>query len=855
MKNAFRIFRRDLKRLLRSPAAMLVMVGVCILPSLYAWFNIAANIDPYANTSGIKIAVANNDQEATHDDLTINAGNQIIDNLKENDQLGWTFTSEKKAIEGVRSGKYYAAIVIPEDFSSSLLSILSGKVETPELGYYINEKANAIAPKITDSGASTIQTQINSTFSSIASESVSEILKDSIGKISGEVDSVHSSINDTLTKAEENLAQYEKLLSSFDSASDNTDKLVKKAKKAADSLNDAAASGSASLSDTDSVLQNTRDAAGDLSSALSKSISDGEQVLNDADNTVSAGLTQLGSKAEAINGKAGAALDAANRVVTLNGEILAQMQKLTDDLAEQIDSHLLGAAISDLNATIVELEQKNADDQELVNSLISSNQGIKDALSTTESTRQEIASLTADSINGLKDMRSALDQNVLPDLNKTLDTFSSLTGQLSGILNGVPATADQLESILTQLNKSMSDIRDTLDGTGDALSSVGDKLGNIRADLNALISSDTYQKLLSLEGLDKDTISEFMSSPVEITTETYYPVKNYGSSMTPFYTNLAIWVGGIVLIAILKMEVDRDESMRGYSSASFYFGRWLLYVTLAMIQGFIVCLGDIFLPGVQCVHPGAMLLTGVVCSFVYVNIIYALSLTFKHIGKALCVILVILQIPGSSGTYPVEMTPAFFQRVHPLLPFTYGVGAMREAIAGMYGTIFRNDLLILLLCYVPISLLIGLGLRPLLAGLNHLFDKKLAETEFMICEPHEISVSRSTQLTLLLKASLSQEDLQLSTAAKAQAFEKNYKRMIRYGFLAIIIIPLIFLILMFSLESKIVFLVLWIISIITISVFLIIVEFIHTKLEEQQELAGMSFDEMLENFRGKENEV
>ena len=332
MKNAFRIFRRDLKRLLRSPAAMLVMAGVCILPSLYAWFNIAANIDPYANTSGIKIAVANNDQEATHDDLTINAGNQIIDNLKENDQLGWTFTSEKKAIEGVRSGNYYAAIVIPEDFSSSLLCILSGKVETPELDYYINEKANAIAPKITDSGASTIQTQINSTFSSIASESVSEILKDSIGKISGEVDSVHSSINDTLTKAEENLAQYEKLLSSFDSASDNTDKLVKKAKKAADSLNDAATSGSASLNDADSVLQDTRDAAGDLSSALSKSISDGEQVLNDADNTISAGLTQLGSKAEAINGKAGAALDAANRVVTLNGEILAQMQKLTDDL-------------------------------------------------------------------------------------------------------------------------------------------------------------------------------------------------------------------------------------------------------------------------------------------------------------------------------------------------------------------------------------------------------------------------------------------------------------------------------------------------------------------------------------------
>ena len=109
------------------------------------------------------------------------------------------------------------------------------------------------------------------------------------------------------------------------------------------------------------------------------------------------------------------------------------------------------------------------------------------------------------------------------------------------------------------------------------------------------------------------------------------------------------------------------------------------------------------------------------------------------------------------------------------------------------------------------------------------------------------------QLALLLKASLSQEELKLTTAAKAQAFEKNYRRMLRYGFLAIALIPLIFLILMFSLESKIIFLVLWIISIIAIALFLIIVEFIHSKLEEQQQLAGMTFDEMLETFRKKED--
>ena len=312
-------------------------------------------------------------------------------------------------------------------------------------------------------------------------------------------------------------------------------------------------------------------------------------------------------------------------------------------------------------------------------------------------------------------------------------------------------------------------------------------------------------------------------------------------------------MGGIVLIAIIKMEVDRDKSMKNYTASEMYMGRWLLYVVIGIIQGFVVCLGDTLLPGAQVVHPVRMVILGMILSFVYVNIIYALSISFKHIGKALCVILVILQIPGSSGTYPIEMTPAFFQKIHPLLPFTYGVAAMREAIAGMYGSVYIHNLLTLL-CYVPIALLIGLGIRPLLAGLNRLFDLKLSETEFMVCEEPDEQLSRSAQLSMLLKASLSQDDLRTQTAEKAQNFEQNYRKMIRYGFLAIIIIPLIFLILMFSLESKIVFLVLWIISIIAIATWLIIVEFIHTRLAEQQQLAGMSFDEMVKKFRGKEEE-
>ena len=163
----------------------------------------------------------------------MHAGDEIITNLKENDQLGWTFVSEDEAVEGVRSGKYYAAIVIPDNFSESLLSVLSGKLNTPELEYYINEKANAIAPKITSTGASTIQSQINSTFSSIAAESVSDVVKTSVTDVADAVDNVNTDINEMLKKADANIQAYEDLLDKFNNNSDSTKDLIADAQKAA----------------------------------------------------------------------------------------------------------------------------------------------------------------------------------------------------------------------------------------------------------------------------------------------------------------------------------------------------------------------------------------------------------------------------------------------------------------------------------------------------------------------------------------------------------------------------------------------------------------------------------------------
>ena len=319
--------------------------------------------------------------------------------------------------------------------------------------------------------------------------------------------------------------------------------------------------------------------------------------------------------------------------------------------------------------------------------------------------------------------------------------------------------------------------------------------------------------------------------------------------MTPFYTNLALWVSGIVLIALLKMEVDRDEKLKNMTATQGYFGRWMTFMLFACIQAVIICIGDLVIFDVQCENVPAFFGAALMASFVYVNLIYALAITFKHTGKAICVLLVILQIPGSAGTYPIEMTPGFFRALHPLLPFTYGINAMREAMAGMYENAYWKYLFALAL-FLPIAFLIGLGIRPLMLNLNRMFDKKLEETGLMICEENGMTRER-LNLSSALEILAGQEEFRDKMIQKAEQFEENYRKLKAAGILLILILPLIFLILMFSVSSKMVFLVLWIASIVAVVLYLIIIEFLHDSLERKLRFAEKSKDELITSMKGR----
>ena len=837
MKRAFEIFRRDVNRLSHNMVAMIVTIGVCLIPSLYAWFNIAANYDPYANTGNIKIAVANADK-GTENELIgeLNVGEEIVQNLKKNDSLGWKFTDEKKAVQGVKSGKYYAAIVIPEDFSSSFVIILSGDMKQPQFEYYLNEKKNAIAPKVTGTGASTIQEQVNEEFIAAAAGSVSKILGQTAEQMGTQVDTVQESLIAKMQTAEENLEEYQVVLENLNKTIDGSDDLINGTQETLDALKSAVASGAKSMNNGTDILASVRNSVGALSVGLSDGLTQGADALSGISSAVGTDLGKLNEKVQNVNEKIGNTITSMQDLISKNEEILTVLREL--------DNQVPGNPLSEI---IEKLETENQRHKEILKNLQTGNNSIGNAVNTSVQGLNQIASVIQDGQKNLQTSRASFEKNVLPSLNQSLDSFAQLSGKVSGVLAGVEPSAEQLKNVTGDLKQTLSDTKTAMESTKEALDDVQKKLNTAITDLGALQSSDIYLSLKELTKKDTGEVAEFMHSPVQLETKSFYRVENYGSAMAPFYTNLAIWVGGIVLIAIFKMEVDKDEKIKSFTVTQGYFGRWILYITTGLIQALIICLGDIYLLKIQCKNPAAFVFAGLFASFVYVNLIYALSITFKHIGKALSVILVILQIPGSAGTYPIEMTPAFFQFVHPLLPFTYGINAMREAIAGIYGMHYWKNILCLAV-FLPIALGIGLLLRPHLLNLNYLFDRKLAETDLMICEEEGMQREKIS-LSTAVKILAGQDEFRKSLNDKIEKFQSNYHKKIRRGFLAIVVIPIIFLILMFSIDSKMVFLVLWIASIILIALYLIVVEYIHESLKRKKRLSEMSDEVLLKEVK------
>ena len=327
-----------------------------------------------------------------------------------------------------------------------------------------------------------------------------------------------------------------------------------------------------------------------------------------------------------------------------------------------------------------------------------------------------------------------------------------------------------------------------------------------------------------------------MASPTSIETQAVYPVASYGSAMAPLFTNLALWIGAFSLVLLLKLDVD-EEGIGPTSSAAKYMGRWMLLGFFGVIQALVVSIGVLII-GVQTVSRPAFVGTSIVISLVFTSIVYMLSTCFQHIGKGLCVIIMVMQIPGSAGLYPIEMLPSFFRFLHPLFPFTYGINAMRETVAGFYGHTFLSCLAVLGL-QALVAFAIGLALRPFLVNLNAMITRDLASSGLFQAEATRVPSSRY-RLTQIVAALADHDGFQRSVSSRAARFERRYPWIRRAAIVIGVIVPVVLAVLSVTNAAEVpVVLGAWIVWVLLVITFLIGLQYVREALERQQLLGAM----------------
>lgn len=736
MRNIIAIFKRDLSRIRGSVVALIVAVGLVIVPTLYAWFNIAGSWDPYGNTGNLKVAVANSDDGYMSDliPVRVNIGDTVVSALRENDQLDWRFVSESDAVEGVRSGEYYAAVVIPENFSSRMMTVFSSEAEHAEIVYYENQKANAIAPRVTDKAASTVRQQIDETFAKTISDvglaTTSSLLEfmdgDQIAAYAGNLSGTLAGAITTLRDASGSVDEFAGLLQSstglLDSTSDllasagaaneNAEALVGDAKTGLSGMHDALDAAVAAIN------QSLKDSAGDYDAAA-KAI---DEAFGAADAHVSLTVTQLRDASADVAKRASDMRDVQDNILAVERDVEGSNlpEKLKAELVQKID--IVANTVGNV-ANQQELLAKHLSD-----AAASLETGAADARAKAQAVKDGIAEAKG-SIGGVKDSYNATLKQQISDLS---DAVADVARRGSDMADDLGATVTDLSHAASALSDDLVGAHEVLAGASADLVSAADDLQRLKEGLDTAVTSGDLDRVRELIGSDPAALADALAAPVALDRQAVYHIKNYGSAMAPFYTTLSIWVAGIVLAAMLKANVDEADvkALGNPRLHELYLGRYAFFALLAFAQATLVCAGDLLFFGIQCEHPFQFMLVGWLAGFVFSNMIYTLTVSFGDIGKAIAVVLLVMQVAGSGGTFPIEMTANFFQAVYPFLPFTHAINAMHAAMAGAYGMEFWIELGTLSLYLIP-SLALGLVFRRPVIRANRWIIEKLEETKLM----------------------------------------------------------------------------------------------------------------------------
>ena len=687
MRNIWTVFKTDIRTLSKCFFACVVVVAIALLPSLYAWLNIYSNWDPYGNTGGISIAVASLDEGYTDADGTYeNKGDDVVADLREATSINWVIVdTEEEAKGGVESGDYYAAVVIDKQFSRNMYRMLTDWTGKPAITYYENAKKNAVATKITDTAVETLKRSISENYLEVVIDGIME--QSNLLAADLTADDPEAAVKGVLYQAQDLLHACGRTMDAFETAGGSG---VSESSAAA--LEAAVANINKNLPDGAQLQQTAAEIQMQLNTALARV----ERALDRLSSAIG-NAPELPSAQQQLR-------DAA-----------AQLEKAADTL------EMWAAGLED-SGTEAGKTQAEAARQ----TAAECRKTAKQLRALAES--PDSADLLADCDALVKSIRTMVDKIPVTSkaLQKELDTVA---GQVADTMEGMAALAGDAKAMKTALAETADAVGDTMALLRPATEKLLTSLESTIDDLEGLTTDEYMDTLVNILGGDPAVYGQYFPEMVQTSVNAVYPIANYGSAMTPFYTVLAIWVGGVILSSLIKIHA-RTEGLIDPKPAELYFGRYLFFFVLSQIQAAVIVTGDLYILKVQCLHPGMLYLTGALTAFTFSLLIYSLALSFGDVGKAIVVVIMVMQIAGSSGTFPIELLPAIYQKIYRFFPFPYAIDAMRECICGMYGNYYWQQIGFLLL-FAAAALLIGLLVRRPFMGLNHFMEEKLEETELL----------------------------------------------------------------------------------------------------------------------------
>jgi len=762
MKNIIKIFKTDIKNIFTNWVAILVVVVLMVIPSLYSLINIEASWDPYSNTGGIKVAVINEDKGTVFKEQDINLGNELVEKLKDNDQLGWVFVDKETAQEGLLLEKYYATIEIPEDFSEDVTTIAKKNIVKPKLIYTVNEKINAIAPKMTDSGVETVKSQLDENIV----KSISGILFKACDEVGVDIEANRPqlrNIMDSVYKLDENMPEIESALDEAINGTISVTDLLNKANESMGTVSDTLDATDEFLNNTQAYLDETQDNFAYDSPRIKEELIKSENLLD----TSSVVLKNLDEKIlpEVAKKTLLAVSDSAKATKASVDDIKSKLKIIKRSIDKfsnmEIYKPTIDKSLQSLEQ-IAKLQQSfdnqatalaNAQDALKQESKTISN--VIDRLDTIDERLDILINRTGEEITKLDNGEKLNTQN-LTDTRKVLDDAHTLVSNIldsydSQIVPTINSGFDSIREISdngltlnSQGKNILPDIQELIDTfkntsalSNDELNKLKEKFPDIKDNVHELAgrlkkidNKDDINELLDMITNNWQDQSDFLASPVEIQDNRLFPWANYGSAVTPFYTVLCLWIGGYILSIILGTEVNSFEDGKKLKAYEVYFGKLLLFLFIAIVQALVASMGALFILHVSAVHPIMFVLYTAFVSIVFVTIIYTAVSLYGYGGIVMGVVLLVIQVAGTSGTFPIEVNPTGFQRLFPLLPFTYAISATRQLMVGIVYSILIRDTAIL--CgFMIASIVIGVLFKKVANKRRRKYIDKLKESSIM----------------------------------------------------------------------------------------------------------------------------